>query len=343
MSEADRTFTRRIIIALTLLGIAALVCYTANLLLLIFAAVLGAILLNAAVVWVCARTHLKHEFSYALVLFVIIAVVGIGSWLLIPRVVLQLGQLGAAVPEGIKNAQKWLDGTAAGRVVAAHSATLFDGIAGRISHFGLEAVDALIALGIAVVLSAYFAASPTEYEEGMLRLIPPDRRHRTSRIFRDVVSAMGWWMIGQLVPMAVLGLASAVGLLIVGVPLAFTLGLFTGVMIFIPFVGAIIAFIVTTLVAVSSDPSKVPPVAIIFIIIHILEGYVLTPLVQKRAVHLPPALTILSQVLMTTLFGFMGLVLATPIAAGGLVLVKRIYLDEPVESPGFGSLSADVK
>jgi predicted PurR-regulated permease PerM len=336
MSEADRTFTRRILIALALLGVAALVCYTANLLLLIFAAVLGAILLNAAVVWVCARTHLKHEFSYLLVLFVIIAVVGIGSWLLIPRVVLQLGQLGAAVPEGVKNAQKWLNGTAAGRVVASHSSTLFDGIGSSISHFGFEAVDALIALGIAVVLSAYLAASPTEYEEGMLRLIPPDRRRRTSRVFRDVVSAMGWWMIGQLVPMTVLGIVSAVGLLIVGVPLAFTLGLFTGIMIFIPFVGAIIAFIITTLVAVSSDPSKVPAVAIIFIVIHILEGYVLTPLVQKRAVHLPPALTILSQVLMTTLFGFMGLVLATPIAAGGLVLVKRIYLEEPVESPGFG-------
>ncbi|HWD98960.1 MAG TPA: AI-2E family transporter [Bryobacteraceae bacterium] len=343
MSAADRTFARRILIALTLLGVAALVCYTANLLLLVFAAILGAILLNAAVLWVCARTHLKHEFSYLLVLFAVIAVVGIGSWLLIPRVVLQLSQLSAALPEGLKNAQKWLNGTEAGRVVASHSSTLFNGIASRISHFGFEAVDALVALAIAVVLSAYFAANPTGYEEGMLRLIPPDRRRKTSRVFRDVASTMGWWMIGQLVPMAVLGIVSTVGLLIIGVPLAFTLGLFTGIMIFIPFVGAIIAFIVTTLVAVSSDPSKVLPVAIIFFVIHILEGYILTPLVQKRAVHLPPALTILSQVLMTTLFGFMGLVLATPITAGGLVLVKRIYLEKPVESPGFGSLSADVK
>jgi predicted PurR-regulated permease PerM len=343
MSEADRTFARRILIALTVMGAAALVCYTANLLLLLFAAVLGAILLNAAVVWVCARTRLKHEFSYLLVLFVIIAVIGIGSWLLIPRVVLQLGQLGAAVPEGMENAQKWLNGSATGRVFTSHSSTLFNGIASSISHFGFEAVDALIALAIAVILSAYFAANPTEYEEGILRLIPPDRRRGTSRVFRDVASTMGWWMIGQLVPMTVLGIVSIVGLLIIGVPLAFTLGLFTGIMIFIPFVGAMIAFVVTTLVAISSDPSKVPLIAVVFIIIHILEGYILTPLVQKRAVHLPPALTILSQVLMTTLFGFLGLVLATPIAAGGLVLVKRIYLDESVESPGFGSLSADTK
>lgn len=343
MSEADRTYTRRILIALTLLGVAALVCYTAKLLLLLFAAVLGAILLNAAVAWVCERTHLRHQFSYLLVLFVIIAAVGIASWLLIPRVILQLSQLSAAVPEGVKNAQKWLNASAAGRVVASHSSTLLSGIAGEISHFGFDAVEALIALAIAVVLSAYFAANPTEYEQGMLRLISPRRRQRTRFLFRAVAATMGWWMIGQLVPMTILGIVSTVGLLIVGVPLAFTLGLFTGIMIFIPFVGAVIAFIVTALVAVSSDPSTVPLVAVIFIVIHILEGYILTPLVQKRAVHLPPALTILSQVLMTTLFGFMGLVLATPIAAGALVVVKRIYLEEPVETPGLASLSADVK
>jgi predicted PurR-regulated permease PerM len=338
MSEADRIFTRRILIALTLLGVAALICYTANLLLLLFAAVLGAILLNAAVVWVCEQTHLKHKLSYLLVLLAILAAVGIGSWLLIPRIIIQLSQLGEAVPEGVKNAQKWLNETIAGRVVASHSSALFNGIANQISHFGIDAIDALVALAIAVILSAYFAANPTEYEQGILRLIPPDRRQRISRLFRDVASTMGWWMIGQLVPMTVLGIVSAVGLLIIGVPLAVTLGLFTGIMIFIPFVGAVIAFIVTVLVAVSSDASKIPLVAVIFIIIHILEGYILTPLVQKRAVHLPPALTILSQVLMTTLFGFMGLVLATPIAAGALVLVKRIYLEEPAESPHFASL-----
>ena len=141
-----------------------------------------------------------------------------------------------------------------------------------------EAVDGLIALAIAVDLSAYFAADPGEYEEGMLRLISP-RRQRTSCLFRDVANTMGWWMVGQLAPMAVLGVVSTVGLLIIGVTLAFTLGLFTGIMIFIPFVGATIAFIVTVLVAVSSDPSKIPLVAIIFIIVHVLEGYILTPLV----------------------------------------------------------------
>ena len=343
MSDADRTFARRTLIALTILGVVALACYTANLLLLLFAAVLGAILLNAAIVWVCGRTHLKHQLSYLVVLFSIIAVVGIGCWLLIPRVILQLSQLSSAVPEGARNAQTWLKTTPAGRVIAAHSSTLLNGIAGKISHFGFEAVNALIALAIAVILSAYFAANPTEYEQGLLRLISPNRRRRASRLFRQVAGTMGWWMIGQLVPMTVLGMVSTVGLLIIGVPLAFTLGLFTGIMIFIPFVGAFIAFIVTVLVAVSSDPSKVPLVAVIFVVIHILEGYILTPLAQKRAVHLPPALTILAQVLMTTLFGFLGLVLATPIAAGALVLVKSVYLEEPVESSGFASLSAEVK
>ncbi|MDQ6679008.1 MAG: AI-2E family transporter [Acidobacteriota bacterium] len=93
-----------------------------------------------------------------------------------------------------------------------------------------------------------------------------------------------------------------------------------------------IAFIVTGLVTLSYDPSKLLVVTILFLIIHVLEGYVLTPLVQKRAVYLPPALTILAQVLMSMLFGFLGLILATPLAAALRVIVTRLYLEPRSEA-----------
>lgn len=333
MTNADASFARRVLIVLILLGAAALVCYTAKLLLLIFAGVLGAILINAAVEWVSRKTHRSYGASFLIVLSGAIAVFGAACWLLVPRVIVQLSQLGSAIPAGVRHLQAWLNATAAGRVLAAHSSIIVSGIAAKASTFGFDAIDALVGLAVAVVLSAYLAATPEDYEEGLLHLIPPAYRRRVSSVFRDVARTMGWWMLGQLIPMTVLGFVTMIGLLIIRIPLIFTLSLFTGVMIFIPFVGAIIAFIVTALVTISSDPHKVPLVAIVFVVIHVLEGYVLTPLVQKRAVHLPPALTIFSQVLMTALFGFTGLVLATPAAAGSLVLVKRIYLEEPVESP----------
>ncbi len=334
MTTADWTFLRRVLIVLVLLGAAALLCYTARLLLLVFAGVLGAILIHSAVSWVCGRLHRSYRFCYLIVLSAAAAVVGSACWFLVPRVIVQLSQLGSAIPRGAEGLQNWLDSTGAGRILAGHSSVVLSGIASKLSAYGFDALDALVALAIAVVLSAYLAATPEDYEQGALSLIPAAWRRRAASIFSDVARTMGWWMIGQLIPMTVLGIVSLIGLLIIGVPLAITMGLCTGLMIFIPFVGAIIAFIVTTLVAISSDPHKVPLVAVVFVIIHVLEGYILTPLVQKRAVHLPPALTIFAQVLMTALFGFLGLVLATPAAAGALVLVKRMYLDEAVESPG---------
>jgi predicted PurR-regulated permease PerM len=137
-------------------------------------------------------------------------------------------------------------------------------------------------------------------------------------------------MLGQLIPMTFLGLACMLGLWILRVPLAFTLGLFTGVMIFIPYLGALLSEIPAVLVAFERGPSTVIWVIVLYLGVHVMEGYILTPLVQKRIVRLPPILTITSQFLLWTLTGLLGVAIATPLAAAGLVLVKMLYLDEEI-------------
>lgn len=128
--------------------------------------------------------------------------------------------------------------------------------------------------------------------------------------------------------MIALGFATLAGLLLLHIPLAFTLSLITGLLIFIPFAGAAIACIATALVTLSVDPPKLVLLTALFLGIHVLEGYVLTPLVQRRAVYLPPAVTIIAiaEVLMSALFGVRGLALATPLAAAVLAIVKRFYV-----------------
>ena len=114
--------------------------------------------------------------------------------------------------------------------------------------------------------------------------------------------------------------------------MALVLGLVTGLMIFIPYVGAWIAFVPTVLVSMTKGPHTVVYVVLLYLAIHVSEGYVLTPLVQKRAVMLPPVLTILAQLFMWEVAGLLGVALATPIAAALLVLVKTLYLHEEVET-----------
>jgi predicted PurR-regulated permease PerM len=121
-----------------------------------------------------------------------------------------------------------------------------------------------------------------------------------------------------------------IGLWILGVPLAFTLGLFTGVMIFIPYLGALLSEIPAVLVGLSVSPLTALWVLILYLGVHALEGYVLTPLVQRRAVRLLPIATILAQFLMWILTGLLGVAIATPLAAGGWVVVKRLYLHEKI-------------
>jgi predicted PurR-regulated permease PerM len=265
MSDADRSFARRALIVVALLGLAALVCYIAHVLLLAFAGLLGAVFLDALAEWVCDHTRLSRTGSYFTVLAIAVIVVGIACWILVPRVVVQLSELSQAVPAGIKNIQKWLNSTTAGKIIASHSQPILTSMAGRLSQLGFAVADGTVAIVVAVVLAAYFAATPSAYRHGVLMLVPAAQRHKADLLFEDLTRTLGWWMIGQSVPMVVLGIATMIGLLIIHVPLAFTLSIFTAFMIFIPFVGAILAFLATALVTVSADPGKLPLVAIIFV------------------------------------------------------------------------------
>ena len=122
-----------------------------------------------------------------------------------------------------------------------------------------------------------------------------------------------------------------ISLWLLGVPLAFTLGLLTGVMIFVPYIGALLSEIPAVLIALRQSPTTMIYVIVLYLVIHGLEGYILTPLVQRRAVRLPPVLTVLAQLFMWIITGFLGVALATPLAAVGLVLVKMLYLNERIE------------
>jgi len=184
---------------------------------------------------------------------------------------------------------------------------------------------------VILVVGLYGALNARDYSEGLLALIPQKHRGAVTEVSERVIYTLRWWLIGQLVPMVVLGAATMIGLWCLGVPLAFVLGLLTGAMIFIPYVGSWIAFVPTVLVSLTRGTETTIYVVVLYLAVHAVEGYVLTPLVQKRAVLLPPVLTILSQLLLWKISGLLGVALATPIAAATLVVIKMVYLHEEVE------------
>lgn len=199
-------------------------------------------------------------------------------------------------------------------------------MATQASNYGSALADAVVD-GIAILaIGAFLGSNPRFYRSGVLQLVPENRRTAATDLLDDVASTVQGWLLGQLIPMSVLGIGILVGLWVLRIPLAFTLALFTALMLFIPYAGSVLAYIPTALIAWTQGPMKVVYVTVVYLGVHIAEGYIITPLAQRHAVRLPPRVTLFSQLFMWKLAGFLGVMLATPLAAVVLVIVQKLYL-----------------
>ena len=195
-----------------------------------------------------------------------------------------------------------------------------------------------------VALGLYLAIDPGVYVRGLVRLVPRPRRARVQEVLQEVGATLGHWLVGRIVSMGIVGGITTGGLWLLGVPLAPALGFLAALAEFVPNVGPFLAFVPALLLALTESTTRALAVLLLYLGVQGFESYVLTPLVEKRAVALPPALTITAQVLMAVLVGGLGLALATPLAAAALVLVRRLYVEDTLgdalEVPPSPSLAA---
>ena len=137
-----------------------------------------------------------------------------------------------------------------------------------------------------------------------------------------------WWLIGKAASMTIVGIAVFIGLTALGVPLAGALALIAALLDFIPNFGPILALIPAALFALLQGPTQVLYVVVLYGAIQTVEGYVLSPLIDRTTVKLPPALTLTAMVVAALLFGWLGLLLAAPAAAALMVLVQMVYVED---------------
>ena len=157
---------------------------------------------------------------------------------------------------------------------------------------------------------------------------PFDKRQRAAEIMDALGRGLWRWLIGQGIAMLAVAVLSGVGLWLIGVPLAMTLGIIAGLMDFIPYVGPWLGGAPAVLMALTMGPMEAIYTVILFVIIQQVEGNLLMPVIQKRASSLPPVLTVLAVVGFGVLFGFMGVLLATPLLLVLIVLVRMIYVED---------------
>jgi predicted PurR-regulated permease PerM len=181
---------------------------------------------------------------------------------------------------------------------------------------------------VALVVAIYLAAQPDRYRHLCLRLVPPTHRPTAEDLFQVIGRILQRWLVGQLVVMVTIGVLTGIGLWLLGIEAAFALGLMGGMLCFIPFVGAILAAIPATLVALTQGPIYAASVILMYIGVHFTEGNFITPMVQAEATSLPPGLAILSTVSFGVLFGPLGVLLAAPLTLLLMAAVEVLYVQQ---------------
>ncbi|MXP62461.1 AI-2E family transporter [Roseomonas sp. M0104] len=189
-------------------------------------------------------------------------------------------------------------------------------------------------LGNAVLvlfLGVYFAVDPGLYRRGIELMVAPSLRPKAHNVAVEAAHTLRGWLGAQLISMTAVGLLTALGLWIIGIPLALVLGVIAGLLAFIPTIGPVMSAVPGLLVGLSEGLSGVLLVAGVYLVVQTVESYLLTPYVQRRSVDLPQAVTIIALVGFGLLYGFLGMMLATPLAAVLLMLVNRLYVDDYLE------------
>jgi predicted PurR-regulated permease PerM len=186
-------------------------------------------------------------------------------------------------------------------------------------------IGVLIHVVSVLIMGIYLAVKPSLYREGIVALTPPAYRDLARDILDDLGHTIRAWLVGLGISMLVLGLFTWMGLVLLGVPYSLAFGVFTGLAVIVPFFGT----------------TKALLVILLGVVVHVFEANVVAPMVFEKKVELPPVLTILSILVAAKLLGVVGLVVAVPILATAMVLVRRIFVHRVLEGKGFHRIEKD--
>jgi predicted PurR-regulated permease PerM len=180
---------------------------------------------------------------------------------------------------------------------------------------------------IVLFLGLAFAAQPSIYRRGLLFMAPVKYRGEATVIIDRISDTLERWLIAQIITMFAVFMVTWIGLAIIGIQSSFILGIQAGLLAFIPTVGAIIAGIIVVLASLASGWVAAVSAAVLFLGVHAMESYVLTPLIQRQALDIPPATLFAVQILLGIVFGMWGLTLALPLMAIAKVMIDYFKSD----------------
>ena len=322
---------RIVAVVAAVVALLAVLWFARTALLLLFAGILLAVLLDGLCQPLMRGTGMPKSLALFLVLLTIALIFLLIGWIAGPVLAQQLEELGRNLSQAIMNfSQQAANETGQGGMLRGFNWSELVGllpsplgIASGATAVASTVIGAAVSILIVIFFGVYLALDPDTYVRLVLRFAPVERREELRGMFTEMGRILRRWLVGQLSAMAVVGLVTYLGLLILGIPLGFVLALLLGLFEFIPYIGPILGAAPMLLVSAGQGLDMFAWVVALYIVVQLLESYVITPIIQSRAVSLPPVLVIAGQLVFGAMFGVLGLALATPLVAAASVPVRR--------------------
>jgi predicted PurR-regulated permease PerM len=304
-----------------------LVRYTA----LFFCSSLAAVALAAVAERLRFRERLPHALALALTLALLVMISGGLAWWIGPQLVPQFEELATQVPRGLGEARRWFESSPVGQRMSTELPDLGEAapspetMVQSTGQFVGAGFSALADFLILVIVAVFLAASPQRYAGGAVKLLPSRHRSRGAEVLAAMGGALRRWLLARAALMLFVTLLMGTGLLLLGVPLALPLAILAGLFSFVPYVGPALAVIPALAVGLLKSPMHALYVAALYLGVQMLESYVVEPIVEARAISLPPAMIIGAQVISAVWLGSIGVLVATPLLVVVVVAVQILY------------------
>lgn len=315
---------------------------TREILLLLFAGALAALVLSSITDWCQANLKVRRGLALTAVVAGFCVCAGLGIWIRGPALVQQFSELQTDLPAAASEVLQRLQGQTWGRWLLSRYTGLDQlnaGLSFAIARIG-GVVDStasmFIGLYVVVAVGLYVSAEPEVYGRGLQRLTPMAYRVKLDMCLKSATQMLRSWLIAKALSMLFIGAMVSGGLWALGIPLAGTLGILAGLLTFIPNLGPILSSLPAALLAFAVSPTKGILTLLLFGLAHFLEGNIVTPLLERQVATLPPALTLAAQLLLATLTGALGVALAAPLTATALAILRVLLPShsEAIDSEG---------
>ncbi len=299
-------------------------------LLVLFAGCLGALILASLTSLFQRWLRIPRAIAFASVLAAAATALGLGVWLRGPALVQQLSELQTDIPEAARYAVLSLQDHSWGRWIlaqttdVAQSSRWLSYAASGIRGAMATTVSTVACMLLVFLASIYLAAEPDFYMRGIRRILPPTLSPKIEACLDDAVHTLRFWLLARLVSMTAIGSLVTVGLWLLAVPLAGTLGLIAAVLTFVPNLGPFLSAVPAVLLAFAVSPVKGMLTVGLFCLAHFIEGNFVTPLAERKIVKLPPFLTLSLQLLLAPATGALGVALAAPLLAVTMSVVRAL-------------------